>query len=291
MKRWLVVELSIPIEFGEAVSNFLIEQGAAGIEELEGDLKWERLRTYFPQDGNETGVLYALRRYLKSLEKITPEIPRARIKTASLPEQDWSENWKRFFKPVQVTPRLVVKPPWSKVRLKKGQSAIDIIPGMAFGTGTHATTLLSIQALEETIKKRGLCVLDVGTGSGILSIVAAKLGAEEVWGVDIDGVAVENARENVEKNRVSDIVRTRKGSMGDLRRKFDVVVANIDLKSLRRMRKPLLNHLKKGGFLILSGILEQDRERIRRHYLETGLLRRIKVTQQQEWVCLTFKKK
>jgi len=291
MKRWLVVELSIPIEFGEAVSNFLIEQGAAGIEELEGDLKWERLRTYFPQDGNETGVLYALRRYLKSLEKITPEIPRARIKTASLPEQDWSENWKRFFKPVQVTPRLVVKPPWSKVRLKKGQSAIDIIPGMAFGTGTHATTLLSIQALEETIKKRGLCVLDVGTGSGILSIVAAKLGAEEVWGVDIDGVAVENARENVEKNRVSDIVRTRKGSMGDLRRKFDVVVANIDLKSLRRMRKPLLNHLKKGGFLILSGILEQDRERIRRHYLETGLLRRIKVTQQQEWICLTFKKK
>jgi ribosomal protein L11 methyltransferase len=291
MKRWLVVELSIPIEFGEAVSNFLIEQGAPGIEELEGDSKWERLRTYFPQDGKETGILFALRRYLKSLEKITPEIPRAQIKTASLPEQDWSENWKRFFKPVQVTPRFVVKPPWSKIRLRKGQSSIDIIPGMAFGTGTHATTLLSIQALEETIKKKGLCVLDVGTGSGILSIFAAKSGAKEVWGIDTDGVAVENARENVEKNRVSDIVRTRKGSIGNLHKKFDVVVANIDLKSLRRMRKPLLSHLKKGGFLILSGILEQGKERIRRHYLETGLLRRIKVTQQGEWVCLTFKKK
>jgi ribosomal protein L11 methyltransferase len=290
MKRWLVVELSIPIEFGEAVSNFLIEQGAPGIEELEGDSKWERLRTYFPQDGKETGILFALRRYLKSLEKITPEIPRAQIKTASLPEQDWSENWKRFFKPVQVTPRFVVKPPWSKIRLRKGQSSIDIIPGMAFGTGTHATTLLSIQALEETIKKKGLCVLDVGTGSGILSIFAAKSGAKEVWGIDTDGVAVENARENVEKNRVSDIVRTRKGSIGNLHKKFDVVVANIDLKSLRRMRKPLLSHLKKGGFLILSGILEQGKERIRRHYLETGLLRRIKVTQQGEWVCLTFKK-
>jgi len=291
MKRWLVVELSIPIEFGEAVSNFLIEQGAPGIEELEGDSKWERLRTYFPQDGKETGILFALRRYLKSLEKITPGIPRARIKTASLPEQDWGENWKRFFKPVQVTPRFVVKPPWSRVRLKKGQSSIDIIPGMAFGTGTHATTLLSIQALEETIKKKGLCVLDVGTGSGILSIFAAKLGAKEVWGVDIDGVAVENARENVEKNRVSDVVRTRKGSVGDLRKKFDVVVANIDLKSLRRMRKPLLSHLKKGGFLILSGILEQGKERILRHYSETGLLHPIKVTQQGEWVCLAFKKK
>jgi ribosomal protein L11 methyltransferase len=291
MKRWLVVELSIPIEFGEGVSNFLIEQGAAGIEELGGDLKWKRLRTYFPQDGKETRILYTLRRYLKSLEKIAPESPRAQIKTASLPEQDWSENWKRFFKPVQVTPRFVVKPPWSRIRPKKGQSSIDILPGMAFGTGTHATTLLSIQALEETIKKKGLCVLDVGTGSGILSIVAAKLGAKEVWGIDIDEVAVENAIENVAKNRVSDIVRIRKGSMEGLRKKFDVVVANIDLKSLRRMRTPLLRHVKKGGFLILSGILEQQKEKIHRLYLAAGLLRQINVTQQGEWVCFTFKKK
>ena len=291
MKRWFVLELLIPKEFGEAVSSFLIDQGATGIEELEGDLKCERLRTYFPQDGKERRILYALRHYLKSLEKIVPEVRRAQIKTACLPEQDWSENWKRFFKPVQVTRRLVVKPPWSKIRLRKGQSSIDITPGMAFGTGTHATTLLSIQALEETLKKKGLCVLDVGTGSGILSIIAAKLGAKEVWGIDIDGVAVENARENVEKNRVSAIVKTRKGSIGGLHKKFDVVVANIDLKSLRRMRKPLLNHLKKQGFLILSGILEQEKEKIRRLYVETKLLCWIKTTQEGEWVCLTFKKK
>jgi len=290
MKRWLVVELSIPIEFGEAVSNFLMEQGATGIEELEGDLKCERLRTYFPQDGKETRILYALRHYLKSLEKIAPEIPRAQIRTASLPEQDWGENWKRFFKPIQVTPRFVVKPPWSKILLKRGQSSIDITPGMAFGTGTHATTHLSIQALEESLKKKGLSVLDVGTGSGILSIIAAKLGAKEVWGIDIDGVAVENARENVEKNHVSAIVKTRKGSIGDLHKKFDVVVANIDLKGLRRIRKPLLNHLKKRGLLILSGILEEEKERIRLYYLKTRLLRWIKVTQEGEWICLTFKK-
>ena len=291
MKHWLVVELFIPKEFGEAVSNFLIEQGATGIEELEGDLKWERLRTYFPEDGKETKALYALRRYLKSLEKIAPEIPRAKIKTAFLPEQDWSENWKRFFKPVQVTPRFVIKPPWARVRLKRGQVSVDITPGMAFGTGTHATTILSIRALEESLKKKGFSVLDVGTGSGILSIIAAKSGAKEVWGIDIDGVAVENARENIEKNGVSAIVRIRKGSIGDLHKKFDVVVANIDLKSLRRMRIPLLNHLKKQGFLILSGILEQGRERIRLLYLETGLLSLIKTTQEGEWVCLTFKKK
>lgn len=291
MKRWLVVDLHLPRELGEAVSNFLIEQGATGIEELEGDIKWDRLRTYFQQDGKEKGVLHALRRYLKSLKKISPEMPQPQVKTATLPEQDWGENWKRFFKPVQVTSRFVVKPPWSRIRLKRGQIPIDIAPGMAFGTGTHATTILCIRTLEEELQSKGLSVLDVGTGSGILSIVAAKSGAKEVWGIDIDGVAVENARENVEKNHVSEIVKIRKGSIGDLHKKFDVIVANIDLKSLRRMRKPLLNHLNDRGHLILSGILEEEKERIRKHYLETGLLRWIKETQEGEWVCLIFKKK
>jgi ribosomal protein L11 methyltransferase len=290
MKRWLVVELSIPKEFGEAVSNFLIEQGAAGIEELEGDSGWERLKTYFQQNGKEKRVIYALHRYLKSLWRITPEISRSRIKTASIPEQDWGENWKRFFKPVQVTSRFWVKPPWSQVRLKRGQISIDITPGMAFGTGTHASTQLCIQALEERIKKKGLSVLDVGTGSGILSIVAAKLGAKEVRGIDIDGAAVENAIENVEKNHVSDLVRIKKGRIGDLQKKFDLIVANIDFKSLKRMERPLLNHLKDQGILILSGILKDQKEGLCERYLETGLLRCIKDTQEGEWVCLTFRK-
>jgi ribosomal protein L11 methyltransferase len=285
------VGLHIPRGFGEAVSNFLIEQGSTGIEELDGDLKWERLKTYFPQDGKEKRVLHALRQYLKSLQKVSPEISCVQMKTASIPEQDWGENWKRFFKPIQVTSRFVVKPPWFKIRLKGRQIPIDITPGMAFGTGTHATTILCIQALEKRLKKRGLSVLDVGTGSGILSIVAAKLGAKEVWGIDIDGVAVENARENVKKNHVSGAVKIRKGSMGDLRKKFDVVVANIDLKSLRRMRKPFLNHLENQGFLILSGILEGEKDRLRQHFIETGLLQWEKDSQEGEWVCLTFKKK
>lgn len=286
----MVVELFIPRGFGEAVSNFLLEQEAQGIEELEGDLKWERLRTYFLQNGKEKKVFRALHRYLKSLKKIAPEISRPQIKTASILEQNWSESWKRFFKPLQVTSRFWVKPPWSKVRLKRGQIPIDITPGMAFGTGAHASTHLSIQALEERIKKKGLSVLDMGTGSGILSIIAAKLGAKEVWGIDMDGVAVKSASENVEKNHVSDIVRVKRGRIGDLQKKFDLVVANIDFKSLKRMRKPLLNHLRDQGFLILSGILKGEKERLCQHYLETGLLRWIKDAQEGEWVCLTFKK-
>ena len=291
MKHWLVVELLIPKEFGEAVSNFLIEQGATGIEELDGDTRWEKLRTYFPQNIKERRILHRLHRYLKSLKEITSEASPSQIKTASLSEQDWGENWKRFFKPVQVTPKFVVQPPWSKIRLKKGQIPIEITPGMAFGTGTHATTILCIQALEERLRRKGLSVLDVGTGSGILSMIAAKLGAKEVWGIDIDGVAVKVARENIEKNHVSNIVKIRKESIGHFQKKFDTIVANIDLKSLRRMRKSLLSHLRGQGSLILSGILEEEKDRIGQHYLETGLLRRIKVTQKDEWVCLIFKKR
>jgi len=291
MKRWLAITLLIPEGFGEAVSNFLIEQGATGVEEVGEDLRWERLKAYFPQDGKEKRVLRNLHRYLKSLQSISPEMSHTQIETTSIPDQDWSENWKRFFKPVQVTSTFVVKPPWSQIRLKKDQIPIDIYPGMAFGTGTHATTKLCTKALERSLGRKGLSVLDVGTGSGILSIAAAQLGAGEVWGLDIDGEAVENARENVKRNSVSDIVKIRKGRIGDIQKRFDVMVANIDLKNLKRMRWPLVHHLKSQGFLILSGILEGEEEKLRQHYFETGHFQWAKVTHEEGWACIILKKK
>jgi ribosomal protein L11 methyltransferase len=291
MKRWVTITLLIPRVSEEAVSNFLMEQGATGIEEIEEDLRWKKLRTYLLQDGKEKGALRRLRRYLKSLRNMDPEISNAKIEVTSIPEQDWGENWKRYFKPVQVTSRLVVKPPWSKIRLKKNQIPINIHPGMAFGTGTHATTKLCMRALEGGLRKKGLSVLDVGTGSGILSIAAAQLGAGEVWGFDTDGVAVQDARENVKRNGVSQIVKIRKGRIGDIQKRFDVIVANIDLKNLKRMRWPLAHHLKRQGLLILSGILEGDGERIRQHYLETERFQWARITQEEEWVSFVLKKK
>jgi ribosomal protein L11 methyltransferase len=291
MKRWLVIFLIVPKGFKEAISNFLIEEGATGIEEVEEDLRWEKFKAYFPQNGKGKKVLRFLSRYLKSLEKITPEISQVQIETTFITEQDWGENWKRFFKPVQATSTFVVKPPWSKIRLKKNQIPVDIYPAMAFGTGTHATTRLCLKALERRSGKKGISVLDVGTGSGILSIAAARLGAHEVLGLDIDGAAVKNARENVERNRVSDIVKIRKGRIGDIQEKFDRIVANIDFKNLKRMRRSLIRHLRGQGFLILSGILMKEEERIRRHYLETGLLRWMETDREGEWACLIFKKR
>jgi ribosomal protein L11 methyltransferase len=291
MRRWLAVSVLAPKEFEEGISNLLMEQGAKGIEELEEGSTWKRLKAYFPEDGREKRALRALHRYVKSLQGLDPEIPRTKIETTSIFEQDWGENWKRFFKPLRVTPRFVVKPPWSPTRPKKGQMVIQITPGMAFGTGTHATTRLAIRALEGSLKKSGLSVLDVGTGSGILSIAAAKLGAGEVLGLDIDGAAVKNARENVDQNHVADIVKIRKGRIGGIQKRFDGVVANIDLRSLMRMRNPLLGHLKSQGILILSGILEGERDRLRQHYLVTGHFQWAKVTQEEGWACLILKKR
>ena len=288
---WLLISLRVPGASIEAVSNFLMEQGATGIEENEEGQKGERLKAYFLRDGREGGVLRALRRYLKSLQAIQPEISQAKIEAVTIPEQDWGEKWKRFFKPFQVTSRVVVKPPWSSFRPKKNQMSIVINPGMAFGTGTHATTKLCIRALEKGLKKKGLSVLDVGTGSGILSILAGRMGAGEVLGVDTDEVAVEVARENVRQNRISDLVKVRKGNIGHIRRQFDVVVANIDLRGLRRMRRPLLRHLKRKGLLVLSGLLEGQGDRLRKYYMETGHLRWAQSIREGEWVCLTLTKK
>jgi ribosomal protein L11 methyltransferase len=291
VKHWLAVSLLIPKDYGEAVSNFLIEQGATGVEEIDEGSERMRVKTYLLQDGNEKKAFSALQRYLKSLEVMSPEMRGFQVETHIIPDQDWGESWKRFFRPIQVTSRFVVKPPWSSLRLKRGQILIDITPGMAFGTGTHATTRLCIRALEKWLKRRGLSVLDVGTGSGILSIVSSRLGAAEVLGLDKDGTAVEMARENVKQNNVSNGVKIKKGNLGNVRKKFDMVVANIDLRSLRRMRWPLVRHLKGKGILIVSGILERDKEKLLQFYLETGLLKKVKTAQEEEWVCLTFRRK
>lgn len=291
MKRWFAISLIVPQTFTEPISNFLVEMGATGIEEREAEFQQVGLKAYFPDEGKANQIHRSLHRYLLSLQKLHSGFPSIDIQSESILERDWSENWKKFFKPLRVGSRWVIKPPWAKVRLKKDDLLIEINPGMAFGTGTHATTQLCLQALEKRLKKRGLSALDIGTGSGILAIAASRLGASEVLGIDIDQVAVDNAKENVIRNGVSESVRIRRARIGDVRKRFDLVIANLDSKTLTRMRKTLIRRLNDRGLLILSGILKVEEEKLRQHYLPTGLLKWIETTQQREWICLTFKKK
>ncbi len=290
-KRWLVLTVEIPQEYEDALSNFLMDEGATGIHEVDGDCDPKRLRIYFPQTVKEQRLIPRVRNFLKSLRTIFGGESNFKIETGTLVDQDWGENWKRFFKPIRVTEKIIVKPPWIDLFPKKGEIVIDIHPGMAFGTGTHSTTKLILRTLEKNLKGRKRSVLDVGTGSGILALAAVRLGAKQVYALDVDGVAVENAKENLLQNGVADRVTVIRGSVGSIQKHFDLVLANIDYKSLRRIRMALLRRVRPEGVLIVSGILEQDAERFRRFYLESGLLRPIAIEQDEEWVCLTFKKK
>jgi ribosomal protein L11 methyltransferase len=291
MKRWLEIDLWVSAGFEEAISNFLMEQGATGVEEIDEEQGRKKLKTYFPRKGKDERVLNALQRYLTSVQKLYPGQLDYRIENLTLPDKDWSESWKKFFKPVRVTSRIVVKPPWRSIRLKRNQVPIEITPGLAFGTGTHATTQLCIRTLAKRLQVKGLSVLYLGTGSGILAIIAAKLGASEVWGVDTDDLSVEIAGENVERNNVSHSVRIRLGTVGDVRRTFDVVVANIDLRVLKRMRWPLLHRVKPGGYLVLSGLLAEEEKALRKRYLDTGQFQFKEIKKQGEWACFTLRKK
>lgn len=290
MSKWLVISIISHKMFVDAISNFLFEQGINGIEEVEEDSETERLKAYLPVGGESRRILSSLRRYLRSIQKIETGSKDIDLKTEFILDEDWAEGWKRFFRPIKIGERIVIKPSWLRSHFKRKEVSIDINPGMAFGTGSHPTTKLCLNAIEKRIMPGRHSVLDLGTGSGILAIASARLGAKKVFALDIDENAIEIARENVEKNKVNDVVTIRKGSIGAVKGCFDIVVSNLDFRSLRRMRIPLIRHTKRNGILIISGILENEDERIRKHYLKGKLLRWIETDREGEWICITFRR-
>lgn len=178
--------------------------------------------------------------------------------TASVEDDSqWKDNWKEYFKPAKVGRTIVVKPTWEEYEAKEGEKIIEIDPGMAFGTGTHETTSLCIRLMEDYVKP-GMKILDVGCGSGILSIAGALLGASEVLGVEIDPVAVEIAQENIKLNNIGDVA---KAQYGDLTKgidfKADVIVANLMADLVMMLSADVAKHLLPGGIYISSGILTE----------------------------------
>ena len=185
-------------------------------------------------------------------------------------DSEWKDKWKEFFKPSQISDSIVVKPTWEEYDNRDGKLVIEIDPGMAFGTGTHETTSLCVKMLEKYQKKDD-DVLDVGCGSGILSIAAALLGAKDVLGVDVDPIAVEVADENIRLNRVENVARAQ---FGDLTKgidyKADVVVANLMADLVMMLAEDVAKHMKENGFFISSGILVEKEETVSDHLKRLG---------------------
>ncbi|WP_312095304.1 50S ribosomal protein L11 methyltransferase [Aminipila sp.] len=216
---------------------------------------------------------------------------RMEVEARLVKDEDWKDNWKEFFKPTKITDRIVVKPTWETYEKKSQEELIiEIDPGMAFGTGTHETTTLCIKLLEKYTEKKD-AVLDVGCGSGILSIAAALLGIRNILGVDIDPIAVEVSKENVQLNGFSDVVRIQYGDLTKgIDYKADVVVANLMADLVMMLSCDVARHLTGKGIFISSGILiekqQQVMEAIRKNGFEIE-----EVLEQGEWCAIAARLK
>ena len=201
---------------------------------------------------------------------------------------DWKDKWKEFFKPTKVTDRIVVKPTWEEYTPKEDELVIEIDPGMAFGTGTHETTSLCMKLMEKYLGEHPeeKKILDVGCGSGILSICGALLGSREILGIEIDEDAVRVARENVEENHVEDAVKV---MQGDLTKgvdfKADVIVANLMADLVMLLSEDARKHLTEDGIFISSGILVEKEEMVSAAIREAGF-RIVEIAEDGEWCAI-----
>lgn len=299
MTSWIEVSLRVDGESAEAVAEVLQRYGHQGVSIEQDDIEAEAwddgqsppihqlmIRAYFPQDERAEELKIQLETALGYMNMMYP-MPKPAYRLVQ--EEDWAEAWKAHFHPIRIGKRLFIRPQWvEKVEAQKDDIVISLDPGMAFGTGTHPTTQLCMEALEELVQP-GYRVLDLGCGSGILSIVAVKLGAQHVLGLDIDPLAIKVTQENAIQNHVEDKIVAQVGSLENVitsARRFDLVVANIIAKVIIAMCE---NHLgdtvRPGGKAIFSGIIDQQREEVEAALRKTGL-EPTKTRQQGDWIVI-----
>lgn len=286
---WLEICLHVDGEAAEAVSELFNRYGRGGavVERrfLDGLGAHDQVddlavKTYIPAE--DALLRQKIEEGLWHLGQLYP-IPEPAF--AVLKEVDWAEAWKAHYGVLHVGRRTVIVPRWQTYRPKNGELTIVLDPGMAFGTGTHPTTQLCLAALEETIQA-GMRVLDLGTGSGILSIAAAKHGASAVLAVDIDQVAVAAAVENVAENGVDGVVRVEAGSLERAEGTYDLVLVNILARViLLLLEDGLADALRPGGMVIASGIID-DQEPEVRAALEAHGIEVVGRHLQRDWVAL-----
>lgn len=276
-------------ESTDALSNLLLEMDSGGVQVEDENSDRVSITAYFPPDdmiGERVSKITAL---LRSLREMNVDVGAGRVTMESVDEQDWSESWKAFFKPLPIGERILVYPSWEDVsEFPSRDILIQIEPGMAFGTGGHSTTKLCLELLESVLKS-GERVADVGAGSGILSIAAVKLGAREVVAVDVDERATVVARENSQRNDVAARIHVICGEgLSAVKGKYDLIVSNISTKVILSMIPDFRSYLNDDGRLILSGILEREASEVRKG-LENSELMLLETLCDEEWVGIVAK--
>lgn len=309
--KWCEISIQTSHEAVELIAEIFRDLGASGVviedPELVNDYitsgKWDYTdipiaketevvveKAYLPVNGELEGRIQTLQQEIKALESRGVNTAPAVLTTAELQDEDWSDTWKQYFHTEKPGERVVIKPTWEEYEPQDDEVVIELDPGAAFGTGTHATTSMCIRQLEKLVKP-GMTVFDVGTGSGILSIISAKLGAKNIQAVDYDDSVLKIVEENLEQNNVQDIISVAQSDlMQNVHGKAELVIANIIADIIIRLFDQLDEHLEQGGTLLTSGIIEDRIEDVlaaaEKHGY--GVVERM---ENKGWACITFKRK
>ena len=312
MEKWLEVSVKVNHEAEEVTAEILREAGARNGVAIEDPVLYETLRNslpfelcdplpentdfsvvtitaYYPEDTELTERLQKIEAELAAVEKRIGKFRFGPALFRHVTEEDWSDEWKQYFHVTRVGKHIVIKPSWEDYEPEPEDVVLELDPGMAFGTGTHPTTVLVLEALEKMIRP-DTTVFDVGTGSGILAMTAAKLGAKNIKAVDIDGVAVRTAKENIEKAGMQDRIEVRQGDLlHGTEGKADVIVANILADIIIMLLPDIPGKLKEGGLFFASGIIEDYQQDVTEAAEKAGL--RVKETTRiKDWVGLLMEK-
>jgi ribosomal protein L11 methyltransferase len=308
--KWLEVMIKTTEEASDAVSEMLMSIGAGGVAiEDPNDIRKQinasesldyaddeflnslgedvTIKAYFPSDTIGEGLIPLVNEKLNFISGFL-EVGKRYIGMNEVDDEDWATAWKKYYKPFNISSRVVIKPSWEEYFPKEGEIIIELDPGMAFGTGTHETTRMCAQLLEKYVKSQDE-ILDLGCGTGILSIIAAKLGAVRVLAADIDETAVRITRENCAINKVANKVTALKGILENLEKnRSDIVVANIIADVIRNISVIVPDYLKNNGYFITSGIIKERKDEIIDSYIKSGFIME-ECLEMGEWVAIVFR--
>lgn len=265
-----------PLTWDFADINILEHKGEASV-----------VKAYFSQDDKVDEIVNAVKEKLQEVKEFGIDIGEGSVEYKEMHEEDWANNWKQYYKPVKITDKIVIKPIWEEYEKQDGELIIELDPGMAFGTGTHETTRMCIKALDKYVEPN-TTVFDVGCGSGILAIAAAKLGAKHVVGVDLDPVAVDSSKENISFNNLDNIEVLEGNLLDVVSGKADIVVANIIAEIICVLTEDVKKALNKNGLFITSGIIHDRVDMVKEKFEECGF-EVIEINKDGEWNCIVAK--
>jgi ribosomal protein L11 methyltransferase len=308
--KWLEIKVHTDIEAVEAISERLQTLGSGGVsvedsttpdKTIPGDfgeivaLNREDypatgviIKAYFSQIGKVDDLTESVTCCLLKLKEYGLEIEPATVSSKWIDEEDWENEWKSYYKPIRISTRLAIVPVWEEYTPVGEEQLIYLDPGMAFGTGTHPTTRLTLQLMEKYLQVTER-VIDVGCGSGILSIAAEKLGAGDVLALDLDPVAVKNTKENCQQNQVTNVTVREGNLLMGVGTTAQMVVANILAEILLQMTHDLPRVLLPGGIFIGSGIIASKQDDVISS-LQTAGLSIQEILFEEDWVAIAAKK-